>query len=190
MENKHQGKYTVCFGQPPVIRSYASVVGKKESEGPLQNFFDKVVEDPTLGTDSWEEAEGQLQYDAVQMALDKAQLRPENINYLFAGDLLGQTMATSFGIKSFGIPHFGLYGACSTMGESLSLASMIIAGGYGKWAVAVTSSHFASAEKQFRFPLMYGNQRSLSATWTVTGRARNSRSGSRRGPPPPGWVRP
>ena len=169
MENKRIGKYTICFGEPPFVQNYASVAGKKESEGPLRDFFDSIIEDPMLGTNSWEEAEGQLQYHAVQKALDKARLRSEDMDYLFAGDLLGQTMATSFGIKNFGIPHFGLYGACSTMGESLSLASMIIAGGYGKRAVAVTSSHFASAEKQFRFPLMYGNQRSLAATWTVTG---------------------
>ena len=169
MENKRQGKYTICFGEPPFVRSYASVAGKKESEGPIGDSFDCVVEDPMLGTNSWEEAEGQLQFHAVQKALDKARLRPEDMQYLFAGDLLGQTMATSFGIKNFGIPHFGLYGACSTMGESLSLASMIISGGYAKRVVAVTSSHFASAEKQFRFPLMYGNQRSLAATWTVTG---------------------
>ena len=169
MENKRYGKYTIGFGEPPVVRSYASIVGKKESEGPLKAFFDRTIEDPMLGTDSWEEAEGQLQYHAVDTALAKAHLKSDNIDYLFAGDLLGQTMATSFGIKNFGIPHFGLYGACSTMGESLSLASMIVAGGYGQRAIAVTSSHFASAEKQFRFPLMYGNQRSLSATWTVTG---------------------
>lgn len=169
MESKRKGKYTVCFEHPPIIRSYASVVGKKEAEGPLKDFFDVVCEDPMMGRDSWEEAESELQYHAVLKALDKAYMRPEDIQYLFAGDLLGQTIATSFGVMELQIPHFGLYGACSTMGESLSLASMVIDGGFADRAIAVTSSHFASAEKQFRFPLMYGNQRALSATWTVTG---------------------
>ena len=169
MEKKRQGKYTITFEQPPMIKSYASVVGQKESEGPLAGYFDVVCEDPMMGRESWEEAEGELQYTAVLKALDKAFLQPEDINYLFAGDLLGQTIATSFGVMELQIPHFGLYGACSTMGESLSLAAMAIDGGFADRVVAVTSSHFASAEKQFRFPLSYGNQRSLAATWTVTG---------------------
>ena len=169
MGSKRRGKYTICFEQPPIIKSYASIVGKKESEGPLKEYFDVVCEDPMMEQNSWEEAEGQLQCHAVLKALDKAYMQPEDIHYLFAGDLLGQTMATSFGVMELQIPHFGLYGACSTMGESLSLASMSIDGNYAERAVAVTSSHFASAEKQFRFPLMYGNQRSLAATWTVTG---------------------
>lgn len=169
MESKRQGKYTVCFGQPPIVKSYASIAGKKEAEGPLKDYFDVICEDPMMGQNSWEEAEGELQCQAVMTALDKAYMRPEDIHYLFAGDLLGQTIASSFGLMGLQIPHFGLYGACSTMGESLSLASMIIDGNFAERTVAVTSSHFASAEKQFRFPLMYGNQRSLSATWTVTG---------------------
>ena len=169
MGTKRQGRYTVMFEKPPLIRSYAAIVGEKESEGPLGSYFDTVCEDPMMGQDSWEAAEGQLQYTAVLKALDKAFLRPEDIDYLFAGDLLGQTIATSFGVMELQIPHFGLYGACSTMGESLSLASMAIDVGFASRVVAVTSSHFASAEKQFRYPLGYGNQRSLASTWTVTG---------------------
>ena len=169
MGTKRQGRYTVMFEKPPIIRSYAAVVGEKEAEGPLGAYFDTVCEDPMMGQDSWEEAEGQLQYTAVLKALDKAFLRPEDIDYLFAGDLLGQAIATSFGVMELQIPHFGLYGACSTMGESLSLASMAVDGGFASRVVAVTSSHFASAEKQFRYPLGYGNQRSLASTWTVTG---------------------
>ena len=169
MSDKRQGKYTVRFEHPPIIRSYASIVGQKEKEGPLGTYFDTVCEDPMMGKKSWEEAEGELQYRAVTQALDKAFLRPEDMDYLFAGDLLGQTIATSFGVMELQIPHFGLYGACSTMGEALSLAAMAIDGGFADRAAAVTSSHFASAEKQFRFPLGYGNQRSLAATWTVTG---------------------
>lgn len=169
MKNKRQGKYTICFEQPPVIRNYASIVGKKEGEGPLRDYFDVIYEDPKFGKDSWEAAESELQYKAISKTLEKAFLQPEAVNYLFAGDLLGQTIATSFGVMEFQIPHFGLYGACSTMGEALSLASMALDGGFAERVLAVTSSHFASAEKQFRFPLNYGNQRSLTATWTVTG---------------------
>ena len=169
MGEKRRGKYTITFEQPPLIKSYASVAGQKEAEGPLADYFDMICEDPMMGKESWEEAEGALQYQAVLKALDKAFLCPEDVNYLFAGDLLGQTIATSFGVMELQIPHFGLYGACSTMGESLSLAAMAIDGGFAERAVAVTSSHYASAEKQFRYPLAYGNQRSLAASWTVTG---------------------
>lgn len=169
MGEKRRGKYTITFEQPPLIKSYASVAGQKEAEGPLADYFDMICEDPMMGKESWEEAECALQYQAVLKALDKAFLCPEDVNYLFAGDLLGQTIATSFGVMELQIPHFGLYGACSTMGESLSLAAMAIDGGFAERAVAVTSSHYASAEKQFRYPLAYGNQRSLAASWTVTG---------------------
>ncbi len=169
MKQKRQGKYTILFENPPFVRSYASIVGKKESEGPLREYFDMICEDPMLGRESWETAEAELMHHAVQKALDKAYIGPETIQYLFAGDLLGQTIATSFGVMDLQIPHFGLYGACSTMGESLSLAAMAIDGGFADRTLSVTSSHFASAEKQFRFPLMYGNQRSLTSTWTVTG---------------------
>ena len=116
MGSKRRGKYTICFEQPPIIKSYASIVGKKESEGPLKEYFDVVCEDPMMEQNSWEEAEGQLQCHAVLKALDKAYMQPEDIHYLFAGDLLGQTMATSFGVMELQIPHFGLYGAFSTMG--------------------------------------------------------------------------
>ena len=169
MKKKRQGKYTVNFENPPLIRSYAAVVGKKEAEGPLGRYFENICDDPMMGRDSWEEAEGELQYTTVIKALDNGNFRTEDMDYLFAGDLLGQTIATSFGVMELQIPHFGLYGACSTMGESLSLAAMAIDGGFARRAAAVTSSHYASAEKQFRFPLEYANQRPVSATWTVTG---------------------
>ena len=122
-----------------------------------------------FGCKTWEEAESALQKEAVGLALEKAGLRPEDISYIFAGDLLGQSMATSFGISSYQIPLLGVYGACSTCGESLALGAMSIAGGFADKVACVTSSHFASAEKEFRFPLDYGSQRPLSATWTVTG---------------------
>ena len=164
-----QGKQSIAFEQPPYISSYASIVGKKEGDGPLGNYFDKVETDPMVGKSNWEEAESELQKQAAQMALEKASLSPKDIRYLFSGDLLGQIIASSFGMLELQIPMFGLYGACSTAGESISLAAMTVAAGYAKHCLAVTSSHFASAEKQFRYPLEYASQRPLSTTWTVTG---------------------
>lgn len=122
-----------------------------------------------LGQDSWEEAESRMQLSAARMALDKAGLQPEDIRMIFTGDLLAQSIASSFGIVELERPVYGLFGACSTMGEALSLGAMAVNAGYGEHVMAVTSSHFGSAEKEFRFPLAYGNQRPPSATWTVTG---------------------
>ena len=164
-----QGKQSISFEKPPYILNYASIVGQKEGDGPLGKYFDKIEKDPMLGTDSWEKAESELQKRATQMVLSKASIKPENIRYLFSGDLLGQLIASSFGMLDFQIPMFGLYGACSTAGESISLAAMTVAAGYANHCLAVTSSHFASAEKQFRYPLEYATQRPLSTTWTVTG---------------------
>ncbi len=164
-----KGKQSIAFQKPPYIKSYASIVGQKEGEGPLGTCFDVIETDPMLGKDNWEEAESELQKQAAKLALQKAGLSPEDIRYLFSGDLLGQLIASSFGMLELEIPMFGLYGACSTAGESLSLAAMTVAAGYAKHCLAVTSSHFASAEKQFRYPLEYASQRPLSTTWTVTG---------------------
>ncbi len=163
------GKQSIRFESPIYILNSASVVGKKEGEGPLGDLFDVICEDAMFGEKTWEEAESTLQKEAVSMALGKAGMQAWEMRYLFAGDLLGQLIATSFGTASYNIPMFGIYGACSTCGEALSLGAMTIAGGYAEHVLCVTSSHFASAEKQFRFPLEYGNQRPLSATWTVTG---------------------
>ncbi len=168
-EKLYVGEQSLRFSQGVYITSAASVVGKKEGEGPLGTCFDMVCEDDKFGEDNWEQAESTLQKEALSLALGKAKLQPEDIRYLFAGDLLGQSIATSFGLIDFEIPLFGLYGACSTAGESMSLAAMCIGAGYAKTVAALTSSHFASAEKQFRFPLEYANQRPVSATWTVTG---------------------
>ena len=164
-----KGTQSIEFETPPYIVNYASIVGKKEGDGPLGDYFDQIETDPMLGKPNWEEAESELQKRAVQKALSKAKLTPKDIRYLFCGDLLGQIIASSFGMLSFQIPMFGLYGACSTAGESLSLAAMTVAAGYADHCLAVTSSHFASAEKQFRYPLEYASQRPLSTTWTVTG---------------------
>jgi stage V sporulation protein AD len=163
------GTASLCFTEAPFILESASVVGTKEGEGPLGDLFDVVGEDDKFGADNWEGAESSLQKAALTLALGKAKCDAAAVRYLFAGDLLGQTIATSFGLKSFEIPLFGVYGACSTCGETLSLASMTVAAGYADIAATVTSSHFASAEKQFRFPLEYANQRPVCATWTVTG---------------------
>lgn len=163
------GKQSLVFDKPVYIMSSACIVGPKEGEGPLKDTFDEVVEDATFGKDSWEEGESELMKRAVAMAIRKAKVKVEDIRYLFAGDLLGQLIATTFGVMDFKIPLFGLYGACSTMGEGLSLGAMTIHAGYAEHVVAVASSHFGSAEKQFRFPLEYGNQRPMSSTWTVTG---------------------
>ncbi len=163
------GKQSLQFAEAPYIISSASIVGKKEGEGPLGNSFDVVGDDDKFGQDSWEEAESTLQKEAFQLAIGKAGLTQQDIRYLFSGDLLGQDIATSFGLMDYQVPLFGLYGACSTCGEALSLGAMCVAAGYADCVVAMTSSHFASAEKQFRFPLEYASQRPLSATWTVTG---------------------
>lgn len=163
------GKSSIEFDIKPRISAAASVVGQKEGEGPLGSLFDKIITDPMAGKKTWEESESEFQRLVVELLLEKSGLGKKDIRYIFAGDLLGQLIATSFGIAEYEIPFFGLYGACSTMGESLSLAAMTVAAGYADNVIAMTSSHFASAEKQFRFPLDYGNQRPLCATWTVTG---------------------
>lgn len=164
-----QGKQSVKIPVPVYIRASASVAGTKEGQGPLGDLFDVVGMDDKFGCDTWEEAESTLQKEALQMAIGKAGLKNEDIRFLFAGDLLGQCIASSFGLGGFKIPLVGMYGACSTCGLSLSMATLMITGGMAEFAACVTSSHFASAEKEFRFPLGYGNQRPLSATWTVTG---------------------
>jgi len=167
--HKIVGRASVSLVEGIYIVNSASVVGTKEGQGPLGHLFDRVGTDDLFDCNTWEEAESALQKEAVYMALKKAGKKPEDIQMLFAGDLLGQSIASSFGLKQFEIPHMGIYGACSTCGASMMMGTMAIEGGFAHQAVCVTSSHFASAEKEFRFPLEYGNQRPLSATWTVTG---------------------
>ncbi len=164
-----KGSASIAFEAAPCICSAAAIVGKKEGEGPLGALFDQVEQDPLFGCANWEEAESELQRRTAKLAMKKAGVDRKQIRYLFSGDLLGQLIATSFGTADFEIPLFGLYGACSTMGEALCLGAMTVAAGYADQVLAMASSHFASAEKQFRFPLEYGNQRPYSATWTVTG---------------------
>ena len=145
-------------------------------------LFDEIESDPMVGQTTWEEAESALQKRAAQLAMQKTAELPgpgvPPVRYLFSGDLLGQLIATSFGVMDLKLPLFGLYGACSTIGEALMLGAMTVQGGYSEAVLALTSSHFGSAEKQFRFPLGYGGQRPKSATWTVTGSGAFVLSGS------------
>ena len=164
-----QGERSIKVPIPVYIRASASVAGTKEGQGPFGDCFDVVGKDDKFGCETWEEAESTLQKEALTLAIGKSGLKNEEIKYLFAGDLLGQSIASSFGLGAFQIPLIGMYGACSTCGLSMAMATVMIAGGMAEHAACVTSSHFASAEKEFRFPLGYGNQRPLSATWTVTG---------------------
>lgn len=169
MQQKHLGRQTVRFHEPPSILAAASVVGKKEGEGPLKGYFDQISEDTKFGQSTWEKAESQMQTLALQTALKKASVSAAQVDMLFAGDLLNQCIGTSFAARGTDIPFYGLYGACSTMAESLSLAAMAVEGGFARHAAAMTSSHFASAERQYRLPLEYGGQRTPTAQWTVTG---------------------
>lgn len=164
-----KGKQSISFENAPYIVSHAAVVGKKEGEGPLGQLFDFVEESNMFGQNTWEEAESEMQKEACLLALSKANKKLCDIHHLFGGDLLRQGVATSMGLEVLEIPLFGLFGACSTSGEALALAAMSVNAGYGKNVMAVTSSHFATAEKEFRFPLAYASQRPLSAQWTVTG---------------------
>ncbi len=168
-QSKMVGIQSVRFQNPPCIIAESSVAGKKEGEGPLGPLFDVIQEDPMLGKKSWEEAESELMKETIAKVLLKAGLKRQDIRYLIGGDLLGQLIATSFGVIDLEIPLIGIYGACSTMGEAMSIGAMIVDGGFADRVIAITSSHFAGAEKQFRMPLDYGNQRPYSMTWTVTG---------------------
>ena len=166
---KRVGRQTVKLTDPPKIIATYSIVGPKEGEGPLKDYFDEILNDDTCGEDSYEKAESQMMHKAIESAMKRANLKAEDIDYLFAGDLLNQITSSSFAARQLSIPYYGLYGACSTMAESLSIASLIMDGGYANNVIASTSSHFSSAERQFRFPLEYGSQRAATAQWTVTG---------------------
>lgn len=169
MRNLHIGKQTILFDQHPVIVSSAAVAGKKEGEGPLRPYFDHVNCDTRFGQKTWEKAETKMQELALQTALQKASISKGALDILFAGDLLNQCIGSAFAVRDTGIPFLGLYGACSTMAESLTLAAASVNSGYAAHAAALTSSHFATAERQYRFPLGYGGQRTPTAQWTVTG---------------------
>lgn len=169
MDKFKKGKQSFQLKQPPVIVAWSSVAGKKEKEGPLCNDFDLTCTDSFFGQKTWEQGEKRMQQIALDTLAKKAQISKSEFNVVFSGDLLNQCIGSSFTLRNANIPHLGLYGACSTMAESLLMASMAVGGGFMDNAVAMTSSHFASSERQYRFPLGYGGQRSSTAQWTVTG---------------------
>ena len=164
-----RGRQSFVLPQLPVIDCWASIAGKKESEGPLAAAFDAVYADTKFGQPTWEQAEKYMQQLALQKLMEKAGLKPRDIDLVLSGDLLNQCIGSSFTLNKTGIPHLGLYGACSTMAESLLVSSMVVGGGFADRVVAMTSSHFAASERQYRFPLGYGGQRTPTAQWTVTG---------------------
>ena len=159
---------TIKMDCPPSIRGFSSTVGSKEGEGPMRECFDVIEQDSYFGQDTWEKAESEMQKQTVTRAIDNAGLKPQDIDFMFAGDLINQCIGTTFGIRDLNIPFFGIYGACSTMAEGLLLASLLVDGKAGNNIVASTSSHFSTAERQFRFPLSYGGQRTPTAQWTCT----------------------
>ena len=168
MNQKRVGRRTVALHRPPSVAAFANIGGKFEGQGPLGATFDEVGEDSFFGEKTWEKAESAMQKRVLRRALDRAGLRPEDLDCVFAGDLLNQCIGSSFGLREFGVPFYGLYGACSTMGESLSLAAMTIDGGFARRCAAMTSSHFCTAERQYRMPVPYGSQRTPTAQWTAT----------------------
>ena len=166
---KRIGSRTLEFKEPPKILSYASVAGKKEGEGPLGGSFDKIICDSYDGLDTYEDAESKLQTEAMALVMEKGKLKKSDIDLVFAGDLLNQCVGSSFGLKDYNIPYLGQYGACSTMAQNLIAASVFVSSGAAKTAACSTSSHFCSAERQYRYPLEYGSVRTPTAQWTVTG---------------------
>ena len=169
MTTKKIGTQTAALANPPTLAGWANVAGKKEGEGPLAHTFDYIDGDDTFGEATWEKSESAMQKQALSLALNKAGQAASSLDWLFAGDLLNQCISSSFAARGSDVPFFGLYGACSTMGEGLALASMTLDGGFGEWAAVTASSHFCSAERQYRTPLEYGGQRTPTAQWTVTG---------------------
>jgi len=163
------GKYTVKLEEGPSLLGFAAVVSKTEGAGPLAPYFDKIEDDELFGAKSWEQAESQMQKESVELALGKAGVPANDVDYVFAGDLLNQCIGSHYGLRDLGIPFMGVYGACSTMAESLALAALFVENKIAGQTLAVTSSHFCAAERQFRFPLEYGGTRTPTAQRTVTG---------------------
>ncbi|MFI3173979.1 MAG: stage V sporulation protein AD [Bacillota bacterium] len=168
-QNKKIGKQTIRFATPVRIAETSAIVGEKEGSGPLGKYFKKVIPEATFGEDSWEQAESKFVNENMKVLIEKSGLEKEEIDYILCGDLLNQCSASTFGVAPLEIPFFGLFGACSTMGESMSLGAILIDGGFATHTIAGASSHFCAAEKQFRTPLPVGNQRPPTTTWTVTG---------------------
>ena len=165
---KKIGKQTIKFDTPPTITECSSIVGPKEANGPLAKYFDKTLEDEFWGEKTWEKAESKIIKENVNLVISKAGIATNKIDCVFAGDLLNQCISSSFGLRDENIPFFGVFGACSTFVESMSLGAIAVEG-FANNVLCATSSHFCSAEKQFRFPLELGNQRPPTSQWTVTG---------------------
>lgn len=182
MAKYKRGKSSFLFTSRPVITAWASIAGKKESEGPLGHTFDRTFQDTLFGQKTWEQAERKMQELSLKTLAEKAGLHPWDIDLVYSGDLLNQCIGSSFSLRNMNIPHLGVYGACSTMAESLLLAALTVDGGYADRVAAMTSSHFASSERQYRFPLGYGGQRTPTAQWTVTGSGSALVSGEGKGP--------
>ena len=168
LKNKRLGRQTVAFTNPPSIAAGSCVVGQKEGEGPLRKWFDYISDDSYFGQSSWEKAESVMLSKCFALCCDKARIPPSDIQYLFAGDLLNQCVGSSYGLTDYFIPYLGIYGACSTFAEGLLLSAALVNAGYIDTAIASTSSHFSTAERQFRFPLNYGGVRTPTAQWTAT----------------------
>lgn len=167
--SKKLGSQTIQFSSPPSVIASAAVVGEKEGQGPLSSYFDFISRDAYFGEKSWEKAESNMLHKCFELCCGKAKLAPDSLDSIFAGDLLNQCIGSTFALRDCAVPCFGLYGACSTMGEALTLAAMSLDGGFADKVCAMTSSHFCSSERQYRFPLEYGGQRTPTAQWTVTG---------------------
>ena len=165
---KRMGRQTIRLERPAAVLSFAAVGGHMEGQGPLRGDFDEISEDHYWGEKTWEKGESVMQKRALHHALEKGGLEEKDLDLIFAGDLLNQCIGTSFALRGSGIPLYGVYGACSTMGESLSLAALMVSAGFAGRAAALTSSHFCTAERQYRMPVPYGSQRTPTAQWTAT----------------------
>ena len=179
---RHIGTQTIMFDNPTTILETSSIVGPKEAQGPLAKYFDQCLEDEFWGEKSWEKAESKIIKENVNSVISKSGIPATQIDYCFAGDLLNQCISSSFGLRELNMPFFGVFGACSTFVESLCLGSVFVEAGAAKNVLCATSSHFCSAEKQFRFPLELGNQRPPTSQWTVTGSGAAIISASGKGP--------
>ena len=168
MNSKRIGKQTVALQTPPSVLSFANIGGRMEGQGPLAKYFDELCDDSFFGEKTWEKAESKMLKKAIEEAIVKSGHRKNEIDAVLSGDLLNQLMSSSFMARDLHIPFLGLYGACSTMAESLLLGSVLVDGGYASNVTAGVSSHYCTAERQFRMPLEHGNQRPPSAQWTAT----------------------
>lgn len=176
------GTQTIKFDKSPTILETASIVGPKEAKGPLAKYFDTLLEDEFWGEKTWEKAESKIIKETVNLLMTKSGVSARDIDYCFAGDLLNQCISSSFGLRDFNVPYFGIFGACSTFVEGMILSSILVEGGVATNVLFAASSHFCSAEKQFRFPLELGNQRPPTAQWTVTGAGAGIITSSSSGP--------